>query len=333
MELYSTTPMTTAQVVRRLGFRPGSARNAGWRRIPGMPVVWPNPSSRWRQGPRRSNRCRAAEAGRRTVRRGRRSGPRPGRGVRGGMAALRAGNGNAGQADKPAPRRSRNAGDGDDAEALHRGVEESGLEDALMREVAEVAGKDPGADPRRLSNRGKTLPVDRSRPACSPGSMACLPGIAPGGHHCRHAGLSVDEYAGLGTEAEGDLTAHIPRRRRYGSHEGETTPAPGNLADRDFTAKPPNEKRPADITRDQGRGREGRASRRRSTAMTAGSSRTPPVPVPTRGSPTGCSSRPRLATAGGPDGRTSWNGTARRGRRARRAVRRTTPPRRGSSAG
>ena len=161
-----------------------------------------------------------------------------------------------------------------------------------MREVVEVAGKDPGADPRRLSNRGKTLPVDRSRPACSPGSMACLPGIAPGGHHCRHAGLSVDEYAGLGTEAEGDLTAHVPRRRRYGSHEGETTPAPGNLADRDFTAKPPNEKRPADITRDQGRGREGRASRRRSTAMTAGSSRTPPLPVPTRGLPTGCSSRP-----------------------------------------
>lgn len=45
-------------------------------------------------------------------------------------------------------------------------------------------------------------------------------------------------------------TAHVPRRRRYGPHEGETTPAPGNLADRDFTAKSPNEKRPADITRD-----------------------------------------------------------------------------------
>lgn len=154
-----------------------------------------------------------------------------------------------------------------------------------MREVSEVSEKDPGADPRRLSNREKTLPADRLRPACSPGSMTCLPGIAPGGHHCRHAGLSVDGYAGLGTEAEeafaaskgrygyrgiramlgtgvsekavrgiiaeGDPTAHVPRRRRYGSHEGETTPAPGNLADRDFTAKSPNEKRPADTTRDQ----------------------------------------------------------------------------------
>ena len=85
--------------------------------------------------------------------------------------------------------------------------------------------------------------------------MTCLPGIAPGGHHCRHAGLSVDGYAGLGTEAaeafaaskgrygyrgiramlgagvsekavrgimaEGDPTAHVPRRRRYGPHEGD----------------------------------------------------------------------------------------------------------------
>ena len=52
-----------------------------------------------------------------------------------------------------------------------------------MREVSEVAEKGPGADPRRLSNREKTLLIDRLRPAYSPGSMTCLPGIAPGGHH------------------------------------------------------------------------------------------------------------------------------------------------------
>ncbi|KOA37137.1 hypothetical protein BBM0476_08580, partial [Bifidobacterium breve MCC 0476] len=82
-----------------------------------------------------------------------------------------------------------------------------------MREVSEVAEKGPGADPRRLSNREKTLPADRLRPACSPGSMTCLPGIAPGGHHCRHAGLSVDGYAGLGTEAE---EAFAASKGRYG---------------------------------------------------------------------------------------------------------------------
>lgn len=48
-----------------------------------MPAIWRNPSSRWRRGPRRSNRCRAAcaEAGRRTARRGRRSSPQPAQGV------------------------------------------------------------------------------------------------------------------------------------------------------------------------------------------------------------------------------------------------------------
>ena len=39
--------------------------------------------------------------------------------------------------------------------------------------------------------------------------------------------------------------------------------------------------------------------------------------------------RPRMATAGGPDGWRSWTATAWHGRRAPRAVPRTTPPRRG----
>lgn len=55
------------------------------------------------------------------------------------MAALQPGNRNAGQGNKPAPRRSRNARDGnDDTEALRRRVEELELENALMREVVEV---------------------------------------------------------------------------------------------------------------------------------------------------------------------------------------------------
>ncbi|WP_333494234.1 hypothetical protein [Bifidobacterium pseudocatenulatum] len=82
---------------------------------------------------------------------------------------------------------------------------------------------------------------------------------------------------------EDGLTAHVPERRGYGSYGGETTPAPGDLADRGFTTEMPNGKWPADITRDQGRGWEGRASRRRSTATTAGSSHMRPVPVPTPG--------------------------------------------------
>lgn len=107
-------------------------------------------------------------------------------------------------------------------------------------------------------------------------------GIAPSSYHYHHARLAIDKYAGLRTEvaeafaaskgrygyrrikatlqtgvsekvirrimAEDGLTAHVPRRRRYSSYEGETTPAPGNLVNRDFTAEAPNEKWLTDIT-------------------------------------------------------------------------------------
>lgn len=92
----------------------------------------------------------------------------------------------------------------------------------------------------------------------------------------------VSEKALRRIMAEDGLTAHVPERRGYGSYEGEATPAPGDLADRDFTAEQPNEKCLTNVTRDQGPGREGRASRRRSTATMAGLSRTRPVSVPTR---------------------------------------------------
>ena len=64
-------------------------------------------------------------------------------------------------------------------EALRRRVEELELENALMREVVEVVKKDPGADLRRLSNREKTMLIDRLRPRYSLRSMACLLRIAP----------------------------------------------------------------------------------------------------------------------------------------------------------
>ena len=70
-------------------------------------------------------------------------------------------------------------------------------------------------------------------------------------------GTRVPEKALRRIMAEDGLTAHVPERRGYGSYEGEATPAPGSLADRDFTAGMPNGKWPADIIRDQGRGREG----------------------------------------------------------------------------
>ena len=151
-----------------------------------------------------------------------------------------------------------------------------------MREVVETVKKDPGADLRHLSNGEKTLPVDRLRPAYSPGSMTCLLGIAPSSCHYHHARLGVGKYAELRMEvaetfaeskggygyrrikaalrngvsekvirrimAEEGLVAHVPKRRRYSSYEGETTSAPDNLVDRGFTAERPNEKWLTDIT-------------------------------------------------------------------------------------
>ena len=58
----------------------------------------------------------------------------------------------------------------------------------------------------------------------------------------------VSEKALRRIMAEDGLTAHVPERRGYGSYEGEATPAPGSLADRDFTAEMPNEKWLTDIT-------------------------------------------------------------------------------------
>lgn len=58
----------------------------------------------------------------------------------------------------------------------------------------------------------------------------------------------VSEKSVRGIMAEEGLVAPVPKRRRYSSYEGETTPAPANLVDRDFTAERPNEKWLTDIT-------------------------------------------------------------------------------------
>ena len=184
--LYFTTPMTTAQVVEHLGYPTRQcperwpamdSRYAGHMAKPIIPLetrrraVEPVPGSVQKQAAKQLGAGVGAVHG--WVRAYR----------KGGMAALQPKNRNAAQGNKPADSRRRpSAADDDDAEASRRRVEEPELENALMREVVEVAEKDPGADLRRLSNREKTLLIDRLRPAYSPGSMACLPGIAPSGH-------------------------------------------------------------------------------------------------------------------------------------------------------
>lgn len=188
VELYFTTPMTTAQVVEHLGYPTRQclerwlamdSRYAGHMAKPIIPL---------------ETRRRAVElvlGGMQQKQAAKQLGVSVGavhgwvRAYRkGGMAALQPKNRNSAQGNKPADSRRRpSAADDDDAEALRRRVEE--LEPGERVDAGGGGGrkkKDPGADLRRLSNREKTLLIDRLRPAYSPGSMTCLPGIAPSGH-------------------------------------------------------------------------------------------------------------------------------------------------------
>ena len=118
----------------------------------------------------------------------------------GGMAALQPRNRNASQANKPAPRRSRNArAVGDDVESLRRRVEE--LENAVMREVVETRRKRPrrrSAAPVEQGEDAAGRPVEAGVFARLDDMLARVSRQAA--TYCHHARLGVDEYAGLRTE-------------------------------------------------------------------------------------------------------------------------------------
>lgn len=60
VELYFTTPMTTAQVVEHLGYPTRQCLERWLAMDSGMLAIWPNPSSHWRPGEGQSGRCWAA---------------------------------------------------------------------------------------------------------------------------------------------------------------------------------------------------------------------------------------------------------------------------------
>lgn len=101
-------------------------------------------------------------------------------------------------------------------EALRRRVGELDLGNALVREVADAFAASKG----RYGYRGIKAALR----------------------------TGVSEKVTGRIMAEDGLVAYVPGRRRYGSYEGETTPALGNLIAWDFTAERPNEKRLTDIT-------------------------------------------------------------------------------------
>ena len=225
VELYFTTPMTTAQVVEHLGYPTRQclerwlamdSRYAGHMAKPIIPL---------------ETRRRAVElvlGGMQQKQAAKQLGVSVGavhgwvRAYRkGGMAALQPKNRNSAQGNKPADSRRRpSAADDDDAEALRRRVEELELENALMREVVEARRKRPRRRPAAPVEQGED-PVDRPVEA---GVFARLDGML-----ARH-------------RAERPPTATTPGSALT------STPAPANLVDRDFTAERPNEKWLTDIS-------------------------------------------------------------------------------------
>ena len=224
VELYFTTPMTTAQVVEHLGYPTRQclerwpamdSRYAGHMAKPIIPLetrlkaIEPVPGSVQKRAAKQLGAGVGAVHG--WVRAYR----------KGGMAALQPKNRNAAQGNKPADSRRRpSAADDDDAEALRRRVEELELENALMREVVEARRKRPRRRPAAPVEQGED-PVDRPVEA---GVFARLDGML-----ARH-------------RAERPPTATTPGSALT------STPAPANLVDRDFTAERPNEKWLTDIS-------------------------------------------------------------------------------------
>lgn len=165
MELYFTTPMTTAQVVEHLGYPTRQclerwlamdSRYAGHMAKPIIPLetrrraVGPVPGGmQQKQASKQLGAGVGAVHG--WVRAYR----------KGGMAALQPKNRNSAQGNKPADSRRRpSAADDDDAEALRRRVEEPEPGNALMREVVEARRKRPRRRPAAPVEQGED-PVDR----------------------------------------------------------------------------------------------------------------------------------------------------------------------------
>jgi putative transposase len=156
----------------------------------------------------------------------------------------------------------------------------------LLKKANELQKKALGVDLQLLGNREKTQLVGALKDICGLPELLVQLGIARSSYFYHRARVSrADKYATIRrsiTEIfelnhrcygyrrlQASLTRQSvtisekvvqrlmrqerlivarPRRRRFGSYLGEISPAPGNLINRDFHAKAPNEKWLTDIT-------------------------------------------------------------------------------------
>lgn len=160
------------------------------------------------------------------------------------------------------------------------------LEKDILEAASELIKKDPGVDPKQLSNREKTALVGALKNKYTLKSL--LEGLALSrssyyyqlcaqrlegkyealgshiveifdsnnrcyGYRRIHTflaqeGVKVSEKVVRLLMEEAQLVAQPKRKRKYSSYQGEITPAPENLLERNFHADAPNEKWLTDIT-------------------------------------------------------------------------------------
>ena len=224
VELYFTTPMTTAQVTEHLGYPTRQclerwlamdSRYAGHMAKPIIPLetrrraVEPVPGSVQKRAAKQLGAGVGAVHG--WVRAYR----------KGGMAALQPKNRNSAQGNKPADSRRRpSTADDDDAEALRRRVEEL--------EPGERVDAGGGGGRKKRPRRRPAAPVEQ--------------GEDP---------VDRPVEAGVFARLDDMLARHRAERPPTATTPGSaltSTPAPANLVDRDFTAERPNEKWLTDIS-------------------------------------------------------------------------------------
>ncbi len=171
-------------------------------------------------------------------------------------------------------------------ESLRRDVRQLQLEHDLLKKANEIIKKDPGVDPRLLSNREKSMIVDALRETYALPELFTNLDLARSSYFYHRARLQLaDKYVGVrSTIAEifelnhrcygyrriqaslskqqvflsekvvqrlmkqEHLVVARAKRRRYSSYLGEICPAPENVINRDFRAEIPNEKWLTDIT-------------------------------------------------------------------------------------
>lgn len=121
------------------------------------------------------------------------------------------------------------------------------LEIDVRQATLEILKKDPGTDPKRLTNAEKAAAISSLRPKWKPKDLLALTRMAKSSYEYAAAALARPE------SAEPLVARAAKKKRRYSSYRGEVSEAPDNLL-RDergkhhFKASAPNELWVTDVT-------------------------------------------------------------------------------------